>query len=137
MSEQLRVPMPHKAAFVGVGDVAVSAQPYSEMAVGRRFNFDVSEEVLAKMGGEALAHAVVRMGEAIAWSQRPAIEKQVGERLMRDPAYMAPIIERAFTESVNELIRERMAAWTDSMMRDAIRQAVREALHHGLYGDES
>lgn len=108
--EPVRVPMASKPAFVGEGDVAVSAAPYDPMRIGRRFWFDVSEEVLSKIGGYALEHAIADMGHAVA--NQPNIRHEVERAVFRfitteaNREWLEPLVRQIVTDSLGEHIRE-------------------------------
>lgn len=107
MNDQPRVPMPRP--FFAPGDVAVSASP--DMRVGRRFNFDVSEELLARIGGEALKHAVAKMGEHVAMAHRQEIERVVYDYFLANYAANRDWFEPIIREVVRDSIREFLAEW--------------------------
>jgi len=121
VSKHIRVPMPNKGAFVGVGDVAVSAQPFDSMRVGRRFNFDVSEEVLAKIGRYALEIAIQDMAHSVAHMYRAEVERAVfaflTDKLNRE--WLEPIMRDISFEMFCRMIAEVNAEYYRTHPEDA------------------
>jgi len=103
--------MPSRSAFVGAGDVAVSAQPYSRMNVGRRFSFDVSEEVLSKIGRYALEQAIVNMAESVANMHRHQVEQAFFAALTdkTNREWMEPLLREALTKMFFTIVADIMA----------------------------
>ena len=103
--------MGRKGAFVGVGDVSVSAAPHDPLRVGRRFNFDVSEEALSQMGAEVLAHAVENLGRNIVSQYRHQAEQEFF-RVLTDKAnreWVEPLLKEALTKMFFTIVADIMA----------------------------
>lgn len=101
MSGRQRVPMrPARSGWIRDADVSISTEP---QAIGRRFNMDVNEVVLAQMGKHALEAAVEQLGQHVAYEHQHEIHTLVATALL-DKAWALPIIEDEMRRCVRELL---------------------------------
>lgn len=106
MTERMRVPM-ERNGLPTMGDehdVAVAVPPL----VGQRFTMDVSEERLARMGREGIAHAVETLSRTVVYENEPAIRRAI-ESYLTDRKWAEPIIRQAIRDAVREFVFGMMA----------------------------
>ena len=106
MSEHERVPMRRRTNWIGEDDVSLKIEP---PLIGRRFTMDVSENVLAQFGAEAIKHCVERLGQEVAYRHQDEIHRMVAAAIL-DKAWALPIIEQELRRACREMV---LSLWSD------------------------
>ena len=97
-----RVIMPRASRWISDDDVRFTTDA---PRMGTRFYLDVSDEALARIGAEGVAHAVQRLGEAIAFEHRADITRAVHDILL-DREWAEPIIRDEISKNVRRIMDE-------------------------------
>jgi len=104
--EPIRVPMRDpRAAWIGEGDLQLSATDLPR--IGRRFNLDIAEDVLARIPAEGLAAAVDDLGRRVAYRYEEDIQRVVHSFIL-DREWAEPIIMAAISEAVYRVISDML-----------------------------
>ena len=104
MSEAKRVTMKQPARFVDPSDVSVSPGLGPDYTVGRRFNFDIDEAVLAQIGSRAVEAMTDQMVREIAYRYRGDLESVV-VTLLADLEWVKPILESELRAAARDLVK--------------------------------
>lgn len=103
MGQSPRIAYPKPTTISAGGDVTATVSD-PDVRYARRFSLDIAEDALAKLAPDVIPYIVERLAKQIAAEQRGTVEDTVHEYL-RNQAWAEPIIRQAIKEAVREYIR--------------------------------